>query len=210
MINVFAFVVIIAIIATIYRTSKEKKNIAKQTAQKELDSAEKKAAALVPQIVSSDLYKEIFSFIDSEISYKEQQIRHAVDFDYNNFTRWNPNSSHSFVPNVNHLMRFDCLDIRSNGIYSFSADHDYPPDIDFSSRGYADLTNIQLYALIQALLQDFKCLESRPPISDLASDFSKGFAVSADLFLMESHQKQVIDIEIQHLQSQKSPYKSAF
>lgn len=88
------FVIIIAAIVVWYCISAEKERIAKQKAQQnqkkvqdELAAKVKEAEALIPRVVSSDFYKKVLSYIQSEIFKRDEAIRHQVEQDYDIYLR---------------------------------------------------------------------------------------------------------------------------
>lgn len=219
------FVVIIAAIVVWCCISAEKEHAAtqaaKQKAQNELATKVKDAEALIPRAESSDFYREISSYIRSEISKRDQSIRDRVAQDYNAWL-----SSKSFVPNYKKyydgrsLSGYDSIRLSNSYIYGFSVDHEfYSPSIVFSSQGYADLTAAQLYALLQSLRHSFDSLEAyknskyceKPlTVKQLQSEIFENNSTFFYLFMTDNHIKSIVDSEVQHLQGQKSPYKNVF
>lgn len=215
-------VVIIAVIVVGCCISVEKERTAKQEIQNELAAKAKDAEALIPRAASSDFYRKISSYIQSEISKQDQSIRDKVARDYDAYLSSNP--SVSFVPDYK---RYDekscnhgCICISDSYIYGFSVDPEfYSPSIVFSSQGYADLTAAQLYALLQSLLHSFDFLNpykgSKHPCyllttKQLQSEIFENNSTSFNFFMTDSHIKSIVDSEVYRLQGQKSPYKSAF
>lgn len=135
------FVVIIAAIVVWCCISAEKEHAAtqaaKQKAQNELATKVKDAEALIPRAESSDFYREVSSYIRSEISKRDQSIRDRVAQDYNAWL-----SSKSFVPNYKKyydgrsLSGYDSIRLSNSYIHGFSVDHEfYPPSIVFLLKG---------------------------------------------------------------------------
>ena len=213
------FVVIIAAIVVWCCISAEKEHAAKQKAQNELAIKVKDAEALIPRAESSDFYREVSSYIRSEISKRDQSIRDKVARDYNAWL-----SSKPFVPDYKKYDEDSCdygsIRLSNSYIYGFSVDPEfYPPSIVFSSQGYADLTAAQLYALLQSLRHSFDSLEAyknskycEKPLTakQLQSEIFENNSTFFYLFMTDNHIKSIVDSEVQHLQGQKSPYKAAF
>lgn len=223
------FVIIIAAIVVWYCISAEKERIAKQKAQQnqkkvqdELAAKVKEAEALIPRAASSDFYREISSYIRSEISKRDQSIRNKVARDYNAWL--SSNSSKPFVPDYKKYDEDSCdygsIRLSNSYIYGFSVDPEfYPPSIVFSSQGYADLTATQLYALLQSLRHSFdslepyknsKYFEKSLTVKQLQSEIFENNSTFFYLFMTDCHIKSIVDSEVQRLQGQKSPYKNVF
>lgn len=217
LIIIAAIVVWCCISAEKERTAKQK---AQQKAQNELATKVKEAEALIPRAVSSDFYREISSYIRSEISKQDQSIRDRVAQDYNAWL-----SSKSFAPNYKKYYNessfgYSSIRLSNSYIYGFSVDPEfYPPSIVFSSQGYADLTAVQLYALLQSLRHSFDSLEhyknskyyEKPlTVAQLQSEIFENHSTVFYLFMTDDHIKSIVDSEVQRLQAQKSPYKPAF
>lgn len=216
-------VIISAIIVVWCCISAEKERTAtqaaKQKAQNELANKVKEAEALIPQAASSDFYREISSYIRSEISKQDQSICDKVARDYN---AWH--TSKPFVPDYKKYGDDSCdygsIFLSNSCIYGFSVDFElYPPSIVFSSQGYADLTAAQLYALLQSLRHSFDSLEPyknskycKKPLTSKQLQFEifENHSTFFYLFMTDDHVKSIVDSEVQRLQTQKSPYKPAF
>lgn len=234
------FVIIIAAIVVWYCISAEKERIAKQKAQQnqkkvqdELAAKVKEAEALIPRVVSSDFYKKVLSYIQSEIFKRDEAIRHQVEQDYDIYLRSSHGEESFFSPNYSRYNRGSFIRISHSYIYGFFVDSEfYPPNIIFSSWGYSNLTNAQLYALLQSVCHDFDSLElydfdsislfddnrgyPKHPLqinqfqSDIFNDERKNNTGIFYFYLTDKHIVSVVDSEIRHLQGQKSPYKNAF
>lgn len=216
LIIIAAIVVWCCISAEKERTAKQK---AQQKAQNELATKVKEAEALIPRAASSDFYREISSYIRSEISKQDQSICNKVARDYN---AWH--TSKPFVPDYKKYDDDSCdygsIRLSNSYIYGFSVDPEfYPPSIVFSSQGYADLTAVQLYALLQSLRHSFDSLEpyknskycEKPlTVAQLQSEIFEKHSTVFYLFMTDDHIKSIVDSEVQRLQAQKSPYKPAF
>lgn len=213
------FVIIIAAIVVGLCVSAEKEQKAQQKAQNELATKVKEAEALIPRAASSEFYRKISSYIQSEISRQNQSIRDKVARDYDAYL--NSNSSVSFVPDYRRYDDCRYIQISVSYIDGFIADPEIcSHSIDFSSQGYADLTAAQLYALLQSLLHSFDSLKlyknskycEKNPLTtkQLQSEIFENKYTSFNLFITDNHIKSIMDSEVQRLQAQKSPYKNAF
>lgn len=221
------FVIICAIIVVwccISAESAEKERISKQTtqqkAQNELAAKVKEAEALVPQVASSAFYKEVASFVQSELTKKEQSIRYWTSKAYFDYLRSNSGVASHFVPEYQKYAYGNLLScsiyVSYQEIYGF--DYDFSEregtKIWFSSHGYADLTRIQLYALLKTLCHNFNSLHIPLTVDQVQSkvlnehwgEYEKG----VPLRITDDYIKSIVDSEIRYLQNQKSPYKNAF
>lgn len=221
------FVIICAIIVVwccISAESAEKERIAKQTtqqkAQNELAAKVKEAEALVPQVASSAFYKEVASFVQSELTKKEQSIRYWTSKAYFDYLRSNSGVASHFVSEYQKYAYGNLLScsiyVSYQEIYGF--DYDFSEregtKIWFSSHGYADLTRIQLYALLKTLCHNFNSLHIPLTVDQVQSkvlnehwgEYEKG----VPLRITDDYIKSIVDSEIRYLQNQKSPYKNAF
>ena len=221
------FVIICAIIVVwccISAESAEKERIAKQTtqqkAQNELAAKVKEAEALVPQVASSAFYKEVASFVQSELTKKEQSIRHSTADAYFDYLRSNSGVASHFVPEYQKYAYRNLLScsiyVSYQEIYGF--DYDFSEregtKIWFSSHGYADLTRIQLYALLKTLCHNFNSFYIPLPVdqvqSKILNEHWEKHEKGVPLRITDDYIKSIVDSEIRYLQNQKSPYKNAF
>lgn len=193
---------------------------AKQKAQNELANKVKEAEALVPQVESSAFYKVVASFVQSELTKKEQSIRHRAANAYFNHLCSNSGTASHFVPEYKKYADADLLScdiyVSLKEIYGF--DYDFSElegtKIWFSSYGYADLTRIQLYALLKTLCHNFNSFYIPLTVDQVQSKvlnehwgkYEKG----VPLCITDDYIKSIVDSEIRYLQNQKSPYKNAF
>lgn len=221
------FVIICAIIVVwccISAESAEKERTAKQATQQktqnELAAKVKEAEALVPQVASSAFYKEVASFVQSELTKKEQSIRYWTSKAYFDYLRSNSGGASHFVPEYQKYAYGNLLScsiyVSYQEIYGF--DYDFSEregtKIWFSSHGYADLTRIQLYALLKTLCHNFNSLHIPLTVDQVQSkvlnehwgEYEKG----VELCITDNYIKSIVDSEIRYLQNQKSPYKNAF
>lgn len=236
-------IVLVIIVVTIVVglcISAEKERIAKQKAQQnqkkiqdELAAKVKEAEVLIPRAESSDFYKKVSSYIESEIFKRDESIRHQVKQDYDIYLRSNSGEESAFSPNYSKYNKGSFIRISHSYIYGFFVDSEfYPPNIVFSSWGYTNLTNIQLYALLQSICHDFDSLALYDFDSIHLFDGDRGYPkhplsiqqFQADIFdiehknnaeifyvyLTDKHIVSIVDSEIRQLQGQKSPYKTAF
>lgn len=213
-------VIIIAVIAAWCCISAEKERIAKQEVQNEIAAQVKEAEALVPQVESSAFYKEVASFIQSELTKKEQSIRHSAANAYFNYLRSNSGTASHFVPEYQKYANADLLSctiyVSFKEIYGF--DYDFSESegtkIWFSSYGYADLTRIQLYALLKTLGHHFNSLHIPLTVdrvqSKILNEHWGKYEKGVQLCITDDYIKSIVDSEIRYLQNQKSPYKNAF
>lgn len=218
------FVIICAIIVVWCCISAEKERTAKQATQQktqnELAAKVKEAEALVPQVASSAFYKEVASFVQSELTKKEQSIRYWTSKAYFDYLRSNSGGASHFVPEYQKYAYGNLLScsiyVSYQEIYGF--DYDFSEregtKIWFSSHGYADLTRIQLYALLKTLCHNFNSLHIPLTVDQVQSkvlnehwgEYEKG----VELCITDNYIKSIVDSEIRYLQNQKSPYKNAF
>lgn len=94
----------------------------------------------------------------------------------------------------------------------YDDEHKIHDSFEYSSKGYADLTDKQLYTLIKALESDFSCLELESELdTDMKlKDAIKKSPVGLHFNFKEQYDKSIIASEIQKMRSLKSPYKNAF
>lgn len=210
-------VIISAIIVVWCCISAEKERTAKQKAQNELAN---KVKALVPQVESSAFYKVVASFVQSELTKKEQSIRHYVENAYFDYLRSSSGTASHFVPEYQKYANVDLLScdiyVSLKEIYGF--DYDFSEhegtNARFSVYGYADLTRIQLYALLKTLCHNFNSFYIPLPDDQVQSKILnepwEEYESGVPLRITDDYIKSIVDSEIRYLQSQKSPYKNAF
>lgn len=192
------FIVLIAIVAVAYYISKEK--------QKRQQEEQKKLNADISRVESSAFYKQILRFIQETISDYEREIRREVRENYSIYLKKNSSQP------------FDCFVVRhgvgvSDGcIRQTHIDDEIHPVFIYSSQGYSNLTNVQLYALIKTIQRDFECLRL-----DVDTDYKLKEIIEKrcgfepiEFYLTESCIDTIKNSEIKKLEAQKSPYKSAF
>ena len=218
------FVIICAIIVVWCCSSAEKERTAKQAtqqkAQNELTAKVKEAEALVPQVASSAFYKEVASFVQSELTKKEQSIRHSTADAYFDYLRSNSGVASHFVPEYQKYANADLLSceiyVSLKEIYGFDYDFSELEGTKawFSSYGYADLTRIQLYALLKTLCHNFNSLHIPLTVDQVQfkvlNEHWGKYEKGVPLCITDDYIKSIVDSEIRYLQNQKSPYKNAF
>lgn len=212
-------VIISAIIVVWCCSSAEKERTAKQKAQK-LANKVKEAEALVPQVESSAFYKVVASFVQSELTKKEQSIRHHVENAYFDYLRSSSGTASHFVPEYQKYANADLLSceiyVSLKEIYGFDYDFSELEGTKawFSVYGYADLTRIQLYALLKTLCHNFNSFYIPLPVdqvqSKILNEHWEEYEKGVPLRITDDYIKSIVDSEIRYLQSQKSPYKNAF
>lgn len=197
-----AFIVLIVIVALACYISKEKRKGQQQEEQKKLN-------ADISRVESSAFYKQISQFIQETISDYEREIRREVREKYSIYLKKNSSQP------------FDCFVARhgvgvSDGcIRQTHIDDEIHPVFIYSSQGYSDLTNAQLYALIKTIQRDFECLRLDVDTDNKLKEIIEkqknacGF-LPIEFYLTESYFNTRKNSEIKKLKAQKSPYKSAF
>lgn len=213
-------VIISAIIVVWCCISAEKERTAKQKDQNELANKVKEAEALVPQVESSAFYKVVASFVQSELTKKEQSIRHDAANAYFDHLRSSSGTASHFVPEYKKYAPADFLSfsiyVSFKEIYGFDYDFSEGEGTKacFSSYGYADLTGIQLYALLKTLCHNFNSFYISLPVDQVQSkvlnEHWEKYERGVPLSITHDYIKSIVDSEIRYLQSQKSPYKNAF
>ena len=196
------FIVLIIIVVIAYFDSKENK--------KRQQEEQKKLNADISRVESSTFYKQISRFIQETISDYEQEIREDVRREYSRYLKKNSSQP------------FDCFVVmrHSIGVYAgcisqTDIDDAIHPAFIYSSQGYADLTNDQLYALIKTIQRDFECLrlgvDTDYELKEIIKKQKNSYGSNPIRFhLTESCVNAIKNSEIKKLKTQKSPYKSAF
>lgn len=198
------------------REEQEKEKRIAREKREDMEAKVQEAESLISSVECSAFYKEASACIRTIIERKKENIRWSVIAAYNAH-RANCSGSISFL-NLDdiswHAENGCIIFISPSWIYECAIDGDISgiesdgTAFIFGNHGYADLTKSQWYAFTKVVLQDFGCFSMTD--QDLQTEiFDKGCR-RLSLGLTTEYNISIAKVELQRLQSERTPYKNAF